>query len=65
MSHLFRNTTSAGNADLASEQNVLAGLRHRGRQAADTTRMAPSICAATGDHVLDVVGVGRGSRRWA
>ena len=33
------------NADLTGEQDVLAGLRHRavGR---DTTRMAPSICAA-------------------
>ena len=45
-SHLFRNTTMWLQADLASEQHVLARLRHHAVERADTTRIAPSICAA-------------------
>jgi hypothetical protein len=33
-------------ADLAGEEDVLAGLRHRAVSSADTTRIAPSIWAA-------------------
>ena len=46
MSTLFRKTTMRGHADLAGEQDVLAGLGHRAVGGADTTRIAPSICAA-------------------
>ncbi len=35
-----------GHPDLARQQDVLARLRHRPIGSTDTTRMAPSICAA-------------------
>src|ERR1051326_686451 len=43
-------------ADLAGEQNVLAGLRHRAVGGADHEDRAVHLRGA-GDHVLDVVGV--------
>ena len=46
MSTLLRIDDERRHADLAGEQDVLAGLRHRAVGRADTTRMAPSICAA-------------------
>ena len=43
-------------ADLAGEQNVLAGLRHRAVRGADDENRAVHLRGA-GDHVLHVVGV--------
>ena len=57
-SHLFRNTTKLRNANLARQQNVLLGLRHRtiGRR---NHQNAAIHLRRAGDHVLDVVGVAR------
>src|SRR3954454_3733610 len=45
-------------ADLAGEQHVLTGLRHRAVGRRDNQDRAVHLCR-TGDHVLDVVGVTR------
>ena len=47
-----------GHADLAGEQDVLAGLRHRAVGGRDHQDRAVHLGGA-GDHVLDVVGVAR------
>ena len=47
-----------GHADLAGEQDVLAGLRHRAVGGRDDQDRAVHLGGA-GDHVLDVVGVAR------
>ena len=47
------------NADLASKQNVLAGLSHRAVGGGDNEDCAVHL-SCTGDHVLDVVGVAGG-----
>ena len=46
------------NANLASEQNVLAGLRHRAIGCSNNQDSAVHLSCA-GNHVLDVVGVAR------
>jgi len=46
-----------GHADLACQQDVLAGSAGIGPSAADTTRIAPSICAAPVIMFLHIVGV--------
>ena len=51
-----------GHADLAGEQDVLARLRHRAVGRRDHEDRAVHLRRA-GDHVLDVVGVARDSRR--
>ncbi len=56
MSTLFRKTTIAGHTDLAREQDVLTGLRHRAVRGADDEDRAVHLRGA-GDHVLDVIGV--------
>ena len=43
---LVQNDDDVLETDLASEQHVLARLRHHAVERADTTRIAPSICAA-------------------
>ena len=53
---LLRKTTMAGHADLAGQQDVLAGLRHRAVGGGDHQDRAVHLGGA-GDHVLDVVGV--------
>jgi len=63
-SHLFKNNHDVGNAYLAGQPGTCSlGLGHRANRFAATTRIAPSICAAPGDHVLDVIGVTPGSPR--
>ena len=49
-------TTMDGHADLAGEQDVLAGLGHRAVRGADDENGAVHLGRA-GDHVLHVVGV--------
>ena len=58
MSHLFRNTTSAGTPTcLASRMcSRVCGI---GPSAADTTKDATVHLGGTGDHVLHIVGVAR------
>ena len=46
------------NANLASKQNVLAGLSHRAVSSGNHEDCAVHLCS-TGDHVLDVVSVTR------
>jgi hypothetical protein len=58
------NTTMRRHADLAGEQDVLAGLRHRAVGRRDHEDRAVHLRRAR-DHVLHVVGVARGSRRAA
>ena len=45
-----------GNADLARQQDVLAGLRHRAVSRRDDENAAVHL-RRTGDHVLDIIGV--------
>ena len=58
MSTLFRNTTMRRHADLAREQDVLAGLRHRAVGGRHDQDRAVHLRRA-GDHVLHIVGVAR------
>ena len=53
---LVQEHDDVGEADLASEQHVLAGLRHHAVERADHQDRAVHLRGA-GDHVLDVVGV--------
>src|SRR5665213_404490 len=53
---LVEEDDDVGNADLAREQDVLAGLRHRAVGGGDDENRAVHLRRA-GDHVLDVVGV--------
>ena len=53
---LIEEDDDARNADLAHEQNVLAGLRHRAVGGGDDEDRAVHLGRA-GDHVLDVVRV--------
>ena len=55
-SHLLRNTTHVRHADLARQQHVLFGLRHRTVGRRNHQDRAVHLRRA-GDHVLDVVGV--------
>ena len=55
---LLRNTTIARHADLAGQQDVLAGLRHRAVGGRHDQDRAVHLGGA-GDHVLDEVGVAR------
>ena len=55
---LFRNTTNARHTDLAGQQDVLAGLRHRAVGGRHDQDRAVHLGGA-GDHVLDEVGVAR------
>ena len=56
MSDLFSATRMYGNADLAGQEDVLAGLRHRAVGGGDHEDRAIHL-GGTGDHVLDVVRV--------
>ena len=56
MSTLFIIDDERGHTDLASEKNVLAGLRHRAIGGGHHEDCAVHLSCA-GDHVLDVVGV--------
>ena len=56
MSHLVQEDHDRGHADLAGEQDVLAGLRHRAVGGGNDEDGAVHL-GGTGDHVLDVVGV--------
>ena len=58
MSTLFRKTTIARHLDLAGQQDVLAGLRHRAVGGAHH-QDRPVHLGRAGDHVLDVVGMAR------
>ena len=53
---LVQRHDDVGNADLAGQQHVLAGLRHRAVGRRDHQDRAVHL-GGTGDHVLDVVGV--------
>ena len=55
---LVEEDDDAGHADLAGQQDVLAGLRHRAVGGRDDQDRAVHLGGA-GDHVLDVVGVAR------
>ena len=55
---MLRNTTNARHTDLASQQDVLAGLRHRAVGGRHDQDRAVHLGGA-GDHVLDEVGVAR------
>ena len=59
---LVQEHDDVGHADLAGQQDVLAGLRHRAVGGRAHQDRAVHLGGA-GDHVLDVVGVARGSRR--
>jgi hypothetical protein len=58
MSHLFKNTTNAGNAHLAGQQNVLPRLGHRTVIGTDNQNRSVHL-SRTGDHVLDIVCMAR------
>ena len=53
---LVQRDQDVGHADLAGEQHVLAGLRHRAVGGGDHQDRTVHL-GGTGDHVLDVVGV--------
>ncbi len=55
---LVEEDDDLGHADLAGQQDVLAGLRHRAVSGGDDQDRAVHLGGA-GDHVLDVVGVAR------
>ena len=55
---LVQRDQDVGHADLAGQQHVLAGLRHRAVGGGDHQDRAVHL-GGTGDHVLDVVGVTR------
>ncbi len=54
--HLVQEDDDGGHLDLAREQDVLAGLRHRAIGRGDDENRAVHLRRA-GDHVLDIVGV--------
>ena len=56
---LVQRDQDVGHADLAGQQHVLAGLRHRAVGGGDHQDRAVHL-GGTGDHVLDVVGVAGG-----
>ena len=58
MSHLVQEHDDRRHADLAGEQDVLAGLRHRAVGRRHDQDRAVHLGGA-GDHVLHVVGVAR------
>ena len=58
MSHLFRIDDDERHANLAGQQDVLAGLRH-GAVSGRADQDGAVHLGGTGDHVLDVVGVTR------